>query len=59
MFFSSSERLWERNHGIRVQAAALFAFVGWKFPRIALDGSRVGKPAEETYVYCLREAVTN
>ena len=57
--YSSSARLWERNHAIRAQAAALIAFDGWKFPRIALDGSRLGKPAEETYVYCMWEAVTS
>ena len=54
--FSSSARQWENNHTLRAQADAMLAFEDWKLIRIAFDGSRLGKPAEETYVYLLWEA---
>ena len=57
--YPSSARVWERNHVLRAQAAALISFAGWKHVRIALDGSRLGKLAEETYVYLCLEAVTD
>jgi len=56
---SSSGRSWEHDHVCRAQASALIAFEGWRLVRIALDGSRVGKPAEETYVYHLWESTKN
>ena len=55
----SSSRQWETNHTLRAQAAALKGFEGWRFVRIALDGSRLGRPAEETYVYMMWEVIVN
>ena len=55
---TASARGWELDHITRSQAAAVCAFQGWRYIRIALDGSRIGKPAEETYVYWLLEGPT-
>ena len=54
--YPSSARGWERNHVLRAQAAALISFAGWKHVRTALDGSRLGTPANETYVNLCWEA---
>ena len=54
----STGRLWQTNHVLRSQAAALDSFEGISHVRVATDGSRIGKPAEETNVYILSDRVT-